>query len=361
LFSQLSEEQLAVAYDPLLNLPLWELGHIGWFQEFWCLRVRLGREPRGSLMTNADAFYDSTKVEHTKRWELNLPNLVDTLDYLSETLDATLARLAQAQDNDDGLYFFRLALFHEKMHVEAFRSTWQTLGYPLVQPKTPEPVSLTADLKVPAGELILGSEPGQGFVFDNEKWAHRVSVDAFEISSSPVLNSEYFSFVQDDGYLRSEWWDPEYFASLQASGRVAPRFWNLKRGRLQENWFGQLESFEPQRPVAMLSAYEAEAYCRWARRRLPTEIEWEMAAVAAPTFEWGSSVWEWTSTPFNAFPGFSPDPYKEYSEPWFGTHRVVKGGSFLTPPGMAHVKFRNFYTPNRNDIFVGFRTCALIE
>jgi gamma-glutamyl hercynylcysteine S-oxide synthase len=251
-------------------------------------------------------------------------------------------------------------LFHEKMHVEALVSTWHLLDYTLPTGiEMPDASCLTADIKFSGGVLELGSNPKQGFVFDNEKWGHIVDIAPFEISTSPLLNSEFLSFVNDGGYRRPEFWDANYFAQLQLTNRSMPLNWHDNRGRLSERWFGHAVPIDVNRPLVHVSAFEAEAFCRWAERRLPTEAEWEYAATHESKFEWGDSVWEWTASDFNPFAGFVADPYKEYSEPWFGNHRVVKGGSFATPRGITHPKFRNFYIPERNDIFVGFRTCAL--
>ena len=106
-----------------------------------------------------------------------------------------------------------------------------------------------------------------------------------------------------------------------------------------------------------LTAYEAEAWCRWAGRRLPTEAEWECAALSAPGFSWGQA-WEWTASQFQPYPGFTPHPYREYSEPWFGSRRVLRGACVATAPTLAHPRYRNFFEPQRNDVFAGFRSCA---
>jgi EgtB-related family protein len=173
-----------------------------------------------------------------------------------------------------------------------------------------------------------------------------------------VTNREYADFVGDGGYARTELWSDEGRAWLAESGRTAPRGWR----RAGEGWaagrYGVLGPLVPDESIRHVTGYEAEAYCRWAGRRLPTEVEWEHAAVQGairPT----RAVWEWTATPFEPYPGFAADPYADYSAPWFGTHRCVRGASFATPERLVHPRFRNFYRADRDDIFVGFRTCAL--
>ncbi len=360
LVAQLRPEQWEVPQAPTLNPPLWELGHVAWFQEYWCDRYRSDKPLRGSILPNADLLFDSAKVAHESRWSLDLPDEQGIREYLADTLDMTLSRLRSASDDDEGLYFFRLALFHEKMHTEALLYTWNTLGYaPPPRYGYPKAFQLSADIALSGTGAWLGAPRDSGFVFDNEKWQHPVQLEPFEIATSPVLNAEYLSFVNDGGYLRSEFWDREYFKALKAAQRTLPANWSLDQGRVSERWFDRWIPIDVNRPVRHVSAYEAEAYCRWAKRRLPSEAEWQYAATQSKAFQWGDSVWEWTATVFEGFEEFSPDPYKEYSAPWFGTHRVVKGGSFATPSGMGDAIFRNFYTPDRADIFVGFRTCAL--
>ena len=303
----------------IVNPPRWEVGHVGWFQEFWCLRG--GSEERASILPNADALYNSATVPHDTRWTLPLPSYADTLAYR----DAVLDRVVKALPSLDP-YFVELAVRHELMHAEAFHYTRQTLGYPGLDKRTP--VEGEGDMDCPGGVFRLGSPRSSGFAFDNEKWSHPVVLEPFRIARRPVTYGEYRKFAE-----------PPY----------------CKDGKLRrfERWI----PIPDDEPVRHVSWQQAQAYCAFAGRRLPTEAEWEYAALAG--LENVGHVWEWTSSTFLPYPGFVRDPYKEYSEPWFGTHKVLRGSSFATPPGVAHARFRNFYTPERYDMFCGFRTCAL--
>ena len=350
-----------------LNPPLWELGHLGWFQEYWIARnVQRRRGPGcdptvpklASILDGADALYDSTHVAHDSRWSLPLPDLQATRHYLVETLEQTLDLLDGTPDEDDALYFYRLALFHEDMHVEALAYMSQTLGFdagllpPLAALNAREP------LLFPATRWMLGSDAG-GFVFDNEKWAHEVAVPEFEIDAQPVTWAQYAEFVEDGGYDERRHWSEAGWAWVQKDGRRSPRHVDqLRQGVLQQR-FGRLMRVPLSQPVMHTAWYEADAWCRWAGRRLPTEVEWEAAAHQGATrgFRWGD-VWEWTASSFLPYEGFAADPYRDYSKPWFGTHKVLRGASFATRVRMRNAKYRNFYRPERDDIFSGFRSCA---
>jgi iron(II)-dependent oxidoreductase len=316
----------------IVNPPLWEIGHVGWFQEHWCLREgRLGEK----LLPNADALYDSSNVPHDTRWHLPLPTLAATRAYLAHVLELTLERLAREPDNEPLRYFVRLATLHEDMHAEALHYTHQTLGYPSPDSGSdPEFKSGSQpDLSFAGRRFRMGAERDEErFVFDNEKWAHDVEVGPFRIASRPVTNAQYQAFVADGG--------------------KAPRYWRENR---EERRFDRWIALDPQAPVRHVSWNEAQDYCRWANRRLPTEAEWQ---IASPQMQWGE-VWEWTASTFAPFPGFSADPYADYSQPWFHTHKVLKGASFATPRRVVHPAFRNFYVPERADMFTGFRTCRI--
>ena len=365
LLEHLTPEQWQVPYLRTINPPLWELGHVGWFQEYWCHRWLGLDEPRASMLIDADAFFDSRVVDHRSRWQMAMPALADVKTYLADVLDQTLDQVERTEETPEQQYFHRLTLFHEHMHIEAMAYTWQTLAVPLGQaaglastmPNNPR--ALAKDLAVAAGTWTLGSGKDEAFIFDNEKWAHEQLVAAFAIASQPVSNAQFLEFVADAGYQHAAFWEADYFAALTASGRHMPHYWRQQDGVWQRRRFDRWEAIPANEPVVHVSAFEAQAYCRWAKRRLPSEIEWEMAAHQRKGFSWGDQVWEWTSSVFQPFPGFSPDPYSDYSQPAFGNTRVVRGGSYLTPRPLLHLKFRNYFEPQRHDMFVGFRTCAL--
>jgi gamma-glutamyl hercynylcysteine S-oxide synthase len=353
-----------------LNPPLWEVGHIAWFQEYWVARnVQRQRgaaadptHPRlGSVQPEADRWYDSSHVPHDSRWTLDVPDLDSTRRFLTDTLEITLELLAASPEDDSALYFYRLALFHEEMHVEAFAYMAQTLGLASTLVREAEPAVLRAPLAFPATRWQLGLDPRDGgFVFDNEKSAHEVAIPEFEIDAQAVAWSQFADFVEDGGYDDASHWSPDGWAWLQREGRRTPRHVEqVRRGVLQRR-FGQMLRVPATRAASHVTAFEAEAWCRWAKRRLPTEVEWEAAAHLGRSrgFRWGDT-WEWTATTFRPWPGFSADPYRDYSLPWFGTRRVLRGASFATPATLRHPKFRNFYLPGRDDHFCGFRSCAV--
>ena len=393
-------------YLTIVNPPLWELGHLAWFQEHWCLR----RQPDGtlaaSLLNNADALYNSAIVPHAERWKLPLPKPDDTLRYLRDVLDAVRARIVREGDTDHLRYFAQLAVFHEEMHNVAFDYTCQTLGYAdknslLKQILTTSP--LTGDANIAGGRFVLGAAPDDGFVFDNEKWGHEVDVRPFRMARTAVSNGAFAAFAEDAGYARREFWSNAGWRWREASDATTPLYWQQQGSDWFIKRFDQWRPLETHAAMIHVNYFEAEAWCTWAGRRLPSEAEWEFAAATAPgdlvrkrRYPWGDApptpahanlygiaggpvdinafaagdsawgvrqlfgnAWEWTADWFNAYPGFVRDPYKEYSEPWFGNHKVLRGGCYATRASLLRNTWRNFYTPDRRDVLAGFRTCAL--
>ena len=366
----LGPDGLRIAQTTSVNLPLWELGHTGWFEEFWLARNPervLGakadplapREP--SLLAQADALYDSSNVAHATRWQLALPDPDATRAYLAAAREATLGLLRSGGASDDDLYFFRLVLFHEDMHREAWHFMAQGLGIDLGPammaraPKAMRPAATPEDLAIPGGKRRIGFD-GPGFAFDNELGAHDIEVPPFRIDRAPVTWAAFLPFIEAGSYTNEAFWTPDGREWLRSTRATQPL--HLRQGT--EGWerqqFGRWVPLDLAAPAVQLTAHEADAWCRWAGRRLPTEFEWETAATNG-AFEWGE-VWEWTSSPFTPYPGFAPHPYRDYSQPWFDGRRVLRGGSFATSPRMKHPRYRNFFPAHRNDVFAGFRSCA---
>ncbi|HET9112810.1 MAG TPA: selenoneine synthase SenA [Burkholderiales bacterium] len=354
-----------VPFLPIVNPPLWELAHMAWFSELFLLREAATSDPatapHSSLLAGSDQWFDSNAVPHRARWTLNLPGITAVKTYCSDVFEGVLEKLAYAGSDDIALYPYRLALAHEDMHGEAFAYTLQTLGLAapawLVSP--PPAIESPTEIRFAGGTVRLGSEPDQGFVFDNEKWAHPVAVPAFAIDANLITNAQYAAFVEDGGYEKRRLWPNSAGDWLARQKRAAPRYWRRDDGEWRCQRFGMTVSLSPDEPVRHVNLYEARAYCLWSGRRLPGEAEWEHAARSGnAAFRWGG-LWEWTDSLFEPYPGFSPDAYREYSVPWFHTHQVLRGASFATRTRMRSPAYRNFFMPQRDDLFAGFRTCAL--
>jgi gamma-glutamyl hercynylcysteine S-oxide synthase len=457
LVADLSEEQMIGPRLTVVNPPLWEIGHVAWTQEFWLLRHLRRHRP---LLEGGDELYNSTEVVHDTRWDLPLPAREKTLAYMEAVLNRVTDGLPSGTVRPEDRYFYLLAIFHEDMHAEAMTYTRQTLGYspprfagvtgqapaePVPSgitgqaPAEPVPLSggrLRGDVEVPGGTFILGAPCGSAFVFDNEKWGQPLVVKPFRIARAALMNGEFAEFVENSGYRREEFWSEAGWSWLKTGAvpdleKSFSKFWE-KKGRTEAQAFGAREPVEhpvywkrgsggrwhqrvfdawvplnENHPVLHVNWYEAEAYCNWAGRRLPTEAEWELAASAETDsagagfterkriFPWGDepptparanldwramgcaevsalpdgdsafgcrqmigNVWEWMASDFRPFPGFVPDPYKEYSQPWFDTHKVLRGGCWTTRSRLIRNTWRNFYTPDRRDVWAGFRTCA---
>jgi ergothioneine biosynthesis protein EgtB len=353
----LSDEQWVMPYGVYIQPMAWDLGHIGWFAEFWLLRGPHRLNPMGCQQAaktakffSPDEDYDSSIVVHTDRWKMPLFARHELAERLAAQLWSAQAHIRSTGDDPNTNYFAHLTLLHELMHVEALAWTRAECGYPTPPGMNMPKVDKSSQIVVPTGQYRTGERDPEEFAFDNEGPAV-VRHGEFSIDSHPVRNDAFVAFVEDGGYGRAEFWPDQ-----QARGKHAlPARWRrTERGDLEHRHYDQWLPLPVEEPVVHISAIEAEAFCRWAGRKLPTARQWEIASQHGT--HWGNSVWEWTATTFHPYPCFRPGPYVTYSAPWFHHQRELRGGAYTTHTLMHDARYRNFFLPHRTDAFTGFRT-----
>ncbi|MFI8100711.1 ergothioneine biosynthesis protein EgtB [Streptomyces sp. NPDC086023] len=399
------EPDLTAQHSPLMSPLVWDLAHIGNMEELWLLRHVAGREP---MHPEIDPLYDA--FEHPRAERPRLPLLPPdqarryTAEVRSRVLDVLEHAPLEGSELVEAGYVFGMIAQHEQQHDETMLITHQLRKGAAVltapEPGPPAgPPPPAAEVLVPGGPFTMGTS-AEPWSLDNERPAHEREVAPFWIDTVPVTCGDYLEFITAGGYRQSRWWAPEGWEQIRTHGIGAPLFWRLEGGEWVRRRFGVVEPVPVAEPVLHVGWYEADAYARWAGRRLPTEAEWEKAARYDPVsgrsrrYPWGDEeptpehanlgqrhlrpapagsypkgasplgvrqligdVWEWTSSDFTGYPGFRAFPYREYSEVFFGpAHKVLRGGSFAVDPVACRGTFRNWDLPVRRQIFSGFRT-----
>jgi gamma-glutamyl hercynylcysteine S-oxide synthase len=403
----LDEPELTAQHSPIMSPLVWDLAHVGNQEELWLVRDAGGLDP---VRSDIDELYDAFKHPRRERPSLPLLNPTESRTYIGTVREKVLdlldgVPLEGRRLTADG-FIFGMIIQHENQHDETMLATHQLRrGEPVLAARpvpapSLDPATLPAETHVPGGRFTMGTsiEP---WALDNERPAHELELTPFWIDTFPVTNGAYAAFVEAGGYDDPRWWTEAGWAHRQAAGLVAPQFWHRDGGGWWRTRFGHVEPLPTDEPVQHVCWYEADAYARWAGKRLPTEAEWEKAARHDPRsgrsrrFPWGDDeptpavanlggdhlrpapvgaypagasplgvhqlvgdVWEWTSTDFTGYPGFEAFPYREYSEVFFGPdYKVLRGASWATDPSVGRATFRNWDYPIRRQIFAGFR-CA---
>jgi iron(II)-dependent oxidoreductase len=405
LVESVSDADLERVHDPLMSPLVWDLGHIAAFEDLWVSGRGTGMAPlRPDLME----VYDATETPRAGRGDLPYLRRAEAVAYMDAVRERALRVLDQMDlspglgDLHAGGFVWELIVQHEQQHTETMLQTLQLAAPGTYSPPRralpPAPDRGPGGMvRIDAGPFDMG-DPGYWFAYDNERPRHELHLPAFQIDRLPVTNGDYLAFVEDGGYAREDLWDPDGWRWRMREGIERPLYWSADGS---ERRFDRVADIDPNRPVMHVSWFEADAFARWAGKRLPTEAEWEKAAAwgpyasgarrqpwgddppdhdlanldqtafgpaAAGAYSEGASAygllgmtgdaWEWTATDFAGYPSFKAYPYREYSELFFGSdYRVLRGGSWATRFRVVRNTMRNWDFPQRRQIFAGFR-CA---
>ncbi len=409
LVAPLAGDDAVAQHDPLMSPVVWDLGHIGRFEELWLLRHLEGPFESAAPLSEMPGTFNPFEHPRRTRGALALPDLHAALDMLADIRQQVIDRLAHIELGHDAPpltrdgYVYRMVAQHEAQHVETILQTLQLKRgepyHPVHRASVPRGRRIDTNMvRFPGGRVRVGTDDRRA-AYDNERPSHDVDVAAFDVDATPVTNGAYLEFMAAGGYSDERWWLPDGRAWLQESGAGAPKYWYRAHGDWWTRSMDQSAPVDPLHPVVHVCYYEADAFARWSGKRLPTELEWEAAATWDPRtrtqhpWPWGRTplgpaianvdqvmfgtapvgaypqnvspigcygmigdVWEWTSSDFGPYPRYVTFPYREYSEAFFGSeYKVLRGGSWATSAIVGRSTFRNWDYPIRRQIFSGFR------
>jgi gamma-glutamyl hercynylcysteine S-oxide synthase len=368
LLDPIGDADLVRQVSPLMSPLVWDLAHVGHYEELWLLRNIAGASPTDARF---DDIYDAFKHPRRERPSLPILGPTEARAFVASVRSRALGALASLDlEGDDPLlrggFVYGMVIQHEHQHDETMLATIQLMedfAHPDAASWRPKAVASedAGMVDVAGGPFLMGTD--DAWAYDNERPQHQAEVAPFRIDRTPVTNGQYRAFIEDGGYDDVRLWGEAGWAWRQETGADGPLFWRREGGG---DWsrrrYGRREDLPPGEPVQHVCWHEADAFARWRGARLPTEAEWEKAATGegatdGPTHMLGG-VWEWTASDFAGYPGFRSFPYREYSEVFFGPeYKVLRGGSWATDPVVRRATFRNWDYPIRRQIFAGFR-CA---
>ncbi|HST55702.1 MAG TPA: SUMF1/EgtB/PvdO family nonheme iron enzyme [Solirubrobacteraceae bacterium] len=338
LVTHLTHTQLEQLHSPLMSPLVWDLGHIAAYEDLW-LAHRHASAPL--LRPDLAELYDAFETPRAVRGQIEMLGPPDAFAYLQD-VRARVAEIICKQGVGDG-FAHEMVIRHELQHSETMRQTMMLGG--ILAPGEPSLSPLAGEdqwVDVPGGPATIGAAQ-QTFSYDNERPRHTTAVPRFQIARRSATNESWMRFTEGGGYERREWWSDEGWA------------W---KEEYDITHHPDAADSHPQAPVCRICWFEADAFARAHHARLPTEYEWEKAAAWTQQTSLAGlgQVWEWTSSHFHGYPGFSAHPYREYSEVFFGEcYRVLRGGSWATHARVATPTFRNWDLPQRRQLFAGVR------
>jgi ergothioneine biosynthesis protein EgtB len=368
--------------------PKWHIAHVTWFFETFLLLPYLPGykpfHPRFAYLFNS--YYETVGSMHPRpqRGMLSRPSVTSIYEYRTY-VDEQMSALLSSLNGDYGeeiLFRLNLGLNHEQQHQELLFMDIKHNFF--VNPLKPiyrqDLVQIRLDgrplnwLAYEGGVYSIGADD-RGFHFDNETPRHRVLLNDYWLADRLVTNGEYLEFMEDGGYSDPRLWLADGWSLIHQRNWRHPLYWIDEEGGWQEFTLGGVRSLDLSQPLAHLSYYEADAYARWAGKRLPSEgeLEWALAAQpvegnfadneflhpkpATDAGQWYGDLWNWTASPYSAYPGFKPldGSIGEYNGKFMANQMVLKGGSCATPGGHVRASYRNFFYPHDRWAFCGLR------